>query len=228
MSYKEKGLEMFSRYQQAFIIDAVAVGVCLKLQPGVKVSLIVAVCICLLGIVLYSVNKLFGFFTISLAIASAIAALYQHFEIGFAIGEGEGKLTIVALITLLVIIQLLYVLMKNLIFESSLKKTGIGLAFVFSVAVIALAYFLRDKMPLFYSELPYIAIIFMLIFTSSVLSVIFIKENWTIYRLLMVSYVMIFMLVFALVITIMLEDDTVLDALVPDGWGSSKKKNKVV
>ncbi len=224
MTYEEKGDYLFTRYQQAFLLNVLIVLLLISLDLGVKNNLIIAAVFIVSAIIIYFIHKTLGFFTVSVAIGSAIAAIYQHFNIGLTFTQGEGQLAIAPVILLVLIIELLYVLVKIVIIENGHKSLGIFFALVLTISMSVLAYYLEEAYPVYLTGILYITLFFMGIFFSSIVSILYIKETWTPERLVMVSYVVIFVLIIGVVLSIVLEEDSFLELLIPDELLERKKK----
>ena len=216
MTYDEKGNYLFTKYQQAFVLNVLFVLTFIYLDLGVKVSLITAIAFIVLAIIIYFLHKPLGFFTVSIAIGSGIAAVYSYLDMGLTFLEGNKKLAIAPVLLLLLIIELFYAWIKLILLEHSHKKIGIGLALFFASSLSVLSYYLGKEYPSYFSGMFLITILFMLIFFSSILSILYMKENWSAQRIIMVSYVIIFVLIFGIVLTIVLEEDSILEFFIPD------------
>ena len=224
MSYEEKAQYLFTKYQQAIFLNVIFAILFMYLDLGVKTCLIMAVVFVGLGILTYFMNQALGFLTVSVAIGSMISAVYEHLEIGLTFFEGNGKLAIAPVIILLLVTQLLYVLMKTIMIEHSRKRMGIILALAFSIGITVLSYILSNSYELYFSGIFYITLLLMIIFLSSIICTLYMEGSWPIKRLLMVSYVIIFVLVFGIVLTLVLEEESILELFIPDDLPERKKR----
>ncbi len=224
MTYQEKGDYIFNRYQQALLLNVLFALLFIGLDLGEKNNLIIATVFIISSITIYFIHKTLGFFTVSVAIGSAIAAIYQYLNIGLTFTQGEGQLAIAPVILLLLIIELLYVLVKIIIIENGHKNLGIFFALVFTISMSVLSYYLEIAYPVYFTGILYITLFFMGIFFSSMVSILYMKGTWTPERLVMVSYVVIFVYIIGAVLSIVLEEDSFLELLIPDEWMERKKK----
>ncbi len=169
-------------------------------------------------------NQALGFLTVSVAIGCAVSAVYEHLDIGLTFFEGNGKLAIAPVIILLLIIELLYVSMKLIIIEHSRIRLGILLALASFVGITALSYNLSNSLPLYFSGIFYITLLLMIIFFSSIICTLYMGGSWPIKRLLMVSYVIIFVLIFGIVLTLVLEEESILEFFILDELPERKRR----
>ena len=226
MTTEEKGHFFFTKYQEAFVLIALTVLLIVNLNLGVKVTLILAISIAVLAIIFYFIHKLTGFLLVSFAVGAAIAGLCENYHIGITWVKGNGKLAIAAVLILLAIIEILYVMLEKVIVEQRHSKIGVIVTLILSAAVSGVGYYLHTSCPKYFSGLHIVALLFMVVFASSIISSMFINGKWTVEHILIVSYVIIFVGVFAIVLSILLEDETFLELIVPDDAITNKQRKK--
>ena len=224
MTYIEKGEYLFTKYQQVFILNVIFALLFMCLDLGVGASLIFSAVFIALAIGVYFIRKPLGFLTVSIAIGSTIAAVYQHLEMGLTISEGSDKLAIAPVIILLLIIEFLYVIMKIIIIYNSHKNVGILLTLALSIGITVGSYILSSSYPQYFSGIFYITLFLMSIFFSSIVCTLYLDGGWPIQRLLMVSYVIIFVLVFGIALCIILEEGSIMEIFIPDSLPERKNK----
>lgn len=163
-----------------------------------------------------------------MAVGSIIAALYQHKDIELTYLEGKNKLSIISVLFFLLIVELLYVIVKKLMVGHKRIKTGILLALLISVGLVILSFFLAEQVPAYFSGICFVTLFLMVIFFASTISLKFIEGSWPVERLLMVSYVIIFVLLFLLALSIITEEDCISEFLLPEEDTKIRKKKKLI
>lgn len=128
------------------------------------------------------------------------------------------------------VVELFYLLVNYLIQNHSFRKLSILISFVLAIVYVLGAIWISDANPKLFSGTMYVTIFYAVIFFTSILSTQYFKEAWSFNRLLIVSYFIIFVLVFAIAITLIVEDEGILELFVPDDWVSNKhvKKSKTI
>lgn len=224
MSKSEKVEELIRKYRYTFVMNAIALVGFLLLELHTTVYLVAAVAIAVLSILVYRYDKGLGFHTITVAVSCCIAALYHQSSFGISLIKGEGNLSLVTIVLSVVVIELLYLLMEKLINGYSIRTGMVIISLLFGVGIIVVSYFLEQANPEYFSGGFYLMLLYGIIFFNSILSILFIKEEGNLPLLLMVSYGIIFVVIFVTVLSFVLEDGSLLELLVPDEWGGQKKK----
>lgn len=222
MNWKEKVEELIRQYKHSFLVIAFTTIFLMWSGAGKQYLLVAAVVLAIGSIIIYCGNQLSGFYGMAVAVSCTIAALYDHLEITIGSNRNEiiGSVFMIFLLTSVII--LMYTLLE--ISGVTRRRTVILISFLCSVCFVVVVIVLGRYIPEFFADFVWLAGIYGIIFFSSMLSILLFGYIEDVYKVLMVSYGMIFVFLFMVVVSIIVEDGSLLELFVPDGEIPRKKK----
>lgn len=234
MDYIDNVNKLTKKYMITFILNVVSFIVSLSLGIETSVLIIASIVSAVISIIVYNVfkkssgMKSLAFHILTIAISFSIAAVYEHFSYGIHVTKSTNTtISIVSIVFLVVIIEALYLLMKLLINSFSLYKMSVVISLVFSSTLVFVVYYISKNYNSNFSSIFWITAFYSLIFFSSMVSVLFLKDTEKFESVLIFSHFFIFLIVFIIAISIIAEDGSFLELFSPDiSNNKTKKLNK--
>lgn len=230
MDYINNVNKLIKNYMVTFMLNSIVFILTLSLGIETKWLIILSVLIAIISIISYNIlkksknSKNVAFHILTIAISLSISAVYRHFSYGIGLTKStDRKVSIVSILLLVLVFEILYLIMKLLINNLLLYKMTIVISLIISSTLVFIVYYLGKGDNFNFSAIFWLTIFYSVIFFSSMVSILFLKEDEKFQFVLMASHFFIFLIVFIIAITIISEDGSALELFAPDGYS---KKNK--